>query len=311
MNINASNYNAYNIYNNPIHTKSLSHENAQEEQHKVLGFNVDKIGNFKSDFNKTLGIDENIKINADTIGTYVNAKTTKSDRFASYDSIDIVKTFSNAYENMSAKDKEIFKNSSNPSEVLVAFVDKNSSLIEGDVSYMGRLKGLDKDISADEFRLQIGLVNSEYNNNINGLKKADLDKMPDYIKDIINFTNDLKELRDETIKNPIDDIYAKLDEEQKDTFASLQQNAKNAIIKLNHARSDIFASQMFGSNNLEQQSAQSLEDFTSFFMKAQDFFNNTNSTENTLNATQLEFKNAFSNLYKQQATLINHINFLA
>ncbi len=288
--------------------KAKEEEKTQDESQKVLGFDVDKNGHFSQDFNKAIGIDESIKINAKKVQSFVDAQTTKTDRFASYDSIDIEKTFKNALENI---DKDLLT-SKNATKELIAEVSRHQEHIEGDVSYMGRLKGLDKNMSADEFRTQIGIVNSFYRNDINGLRSADQDKLPDYVKDIISFTNDLKNMRNESFVSPFEKVHSSLNEEQKTSFEELKERAKDAIMELNRNRSNVFASLMFGDgvNPLEQKSAQSLQDFTAFYMKAQEFFNR--SYDEQLDTTQQELKTAFNDLYQRQSNpLVNSLNILA
>ncbi len=272
-------------------------EVAKEQTQKLFGYEVDKSGFLSSEFNKDAGLDESIKIKAEDAISFVKGKTTQDDRFASYDSIDVAKTLSNAATALKAEHGEDVKLSA---QDLFKEAQKTPSHIEGDVSYMGRLKGLDKNMSADEFRMQIGIVNSFYRNDVGGMQSKPLDKMPDHIKDIINFTNDIKAMKNENLANPFEKVYESLEEDKKLSFQDLQEKAKDAIIELNHARSDMFASMLFGERNSEQtqKAAQSLEDFTSFYMNAQIFFNK--SHEEQLSATQLELKNAFTNLHKKQ-----------
>ncbi len=312
MNVSQANaYNVYNNYNQPSvnATKGVSSDTDEiktEQNQKVLGYEVDKNGYFSSDLNKAAGISEDIKIDAKSVQSFVDSKTTKTDRFADYDSIDVAKTLHNAYNSLENKEIKTDK----MTDALINQVKQNPNQIEGNVSYVGRLKGLDENMSADEFRIQIGLVNAQYD----GLKDQDLQKAPDHIKDIVNFVSDLKNLKNEQVQNPISSVYNELKDDEKATFKELQQQAKDAIIELNHSRSDNFASLMFGGaqqlGNAQQNAVNSLDDFTAFYMKAQDFFNK--SKDDMLDATQTQIKNAFTNLYSQQANLqASQLNLLA
>ncbi len=280
-------------YTTPTQEVQQNSTQNKEETNKVLGYEVDKNGYFTSKFNKTAGISEDIKISSKSVQEFLKGKTTKDDRFANYDDIDIAKTLGSAYQNLKQKDESI------TSDKLISQAEKNPSLIQGDVSYMGRLKGLDPKMSPEEFRLQASLVTAEYNN---GLTKIN-EKTPDYIKDIVNFVEDLKEFKNERLRSSVEEIYGALKDDDKATFDSLKDKAKDAITKLNEDRSDAFVGQMFGNQNTK-----ALDDFTSFYMKAQEFFNR--SSDEKLNNTQHEIANAFSSLYKQQANLM-HLNILA
>ena len=96
-----SSYRSLATYTN-ANTQKAATKQENSTSNEVLGYKVDKDGYFTSDFNKTAGIPEDIKIHSSTMESLVKVATNMEGRLSrSFESIDIAKTVGNAYKILS------------------------------------------------------------------------------------------------------------------------------------------------------------------------------------------------------------------
>ncbi len=414
-----SNFNTVNF--SKMRIQRISKPSPDEAPVKVLGYEVDINGYFKSDFNKAAGIPDDFKIHSETLASLKRVEDNTGFFYHHFKKFDIAKTVGNAYKILTqlvsddflkkdkfsyddiasmpqgydynkrtlnitrvfqtAKDYMAHDSEMRPEEVtrtttfynhsirnywscpegtgilkpssdifdsnkdgqesldavglyfnttkelytdsegnvskgglLVGIINSNLNVRDGETTFVGKMAGYDKKVSASYAKLQsamfftINPVLSHINDDI-------LNDLPEDMRDFVKAlkkgeesllaqsgsTHHCKRCDDEEFENfksPIDLLYELMLEEKKHLLQSLKRKAKEARLQEQREYARYQNEQKLQKE--QQEAINDINEFVNSFMRGLDNHNKSSSLENRVNLTKAEIENAFLSLFSSK-----------
>ena len=163
--------------------------------------------------------------NSSTIGYYSEHKSLKP-------STDILNSNSGGKEDISSgmyfdttKDKYTGKDGNiTKGGLLIGILNKNSHAIEGETTYHGKINGLDKNISSQEYQAKIKAFTDLYGHKYDKYSQSLVDSLSQDLKDFVDFARSLKFVGEINVSDD--------GKESKSLFEIMQEDMKEAQKRL-------------------------------------------------------------------------------
>ena len=163
--------------------------------------------------------------NSSTIGYYSEHKSLKP-------STDILNSNSGGKEDINSgmyfdttKDKYTDKDGNiTKGGLLVGILNKNSHAIEGETTYHGKINGLDKNISSQEYQAKIKAFTDLHGHKYDKYSQSLVDSLPQDLKDFVDFARSLKFVGEINVSDD--------GKESKSLFEIMQEDMKEAQKRL-------------------------------------------------------------------------------
>lgn len=205
--------------------------------------------------------------------------------------------FNTTQEKYTNSDKSVTKGG-----LLVGIMNNNLHAREGKTTFVGKLHGLDKQVSAHEARLQDKLFYM-MNPNIDKVSDASIDALSEDFGDYIRWYkknrriknghfSDVKSNENET-KSPAQILFESIEKSQKEMLEKISQKAKEDKIEEQKAYQQKLEAKTL--KKLLENSKESLNEMVNFILKVQESLNATASQKS--NITENELKKAFLSLF--------------
>ena len=197
--------------------------------------------------------------NSSTIGYYSEHKSLKP-------STDILNSNSGGKEDINSgmyfdttKDKYTDKDGNiTKGGLLVGILNKNSHAIEGETTYHGKINGLDKNISSQEYQAKIKAFTDLHGHKYDKYSQSLVDSLPQDLKDFVDFARSLKFVGEINVSDD--------GKESKSLFEIMQEDMKEAQKRLEKLiEQEKRTQKMLGKNRkydkeLEQNTRKNLEE---------------------------------------------------
>lgn len=163
--------------------------------------------------------------NSSTIGYYSEHKSLKP-------STDILNSNSGGKEDINSgmyfdttKDKYTDKDGNiTKGGLLIGILNKNSHAIEGETTYHGKINGLDKNISSQEYQAKIKAFTDLHGHKYDKYSQSLVDSLPQDLKDFVDFARSLKFVGEINVSDD--------GKESKSLFEIMQEDMKEAQKRL-------------------------------------------------------------------------------